>query len=202
SFTISDQAAASVAGRTQASGTSAEDYSHPVTLTVTAEDGSAQPYAVTVTTDIAAFDDAVSAFMRTYGVPGASIAVTHGERLIYLKSYGKQDEAQPVTPQSLFRLASVSKPITSIAIFKLVEQGKVHLSDTVFGAGGVLGTDYGTQPYGPHITEITVDHLLHHTSGGWPNDSTDPMFSNPSMTAAQLITWTLDNRPLDHVPGT
>jgi len=202
SFTVSDKAAASVGGRTQTSGTSADDYSTPVSFTVTAEDGSTQAYTVTVTTDIAAFDDAVSAFMTKYGVPGASIAVTHGEKLVYLKTYGKQDETQPVTVQSLFRLASVSKPITSIAIFKLIEQGKLHLSDTVFGAGGILGTDYGTQPYGPHITEITVDQLLHHTSGGWPNDSSDPMFANPSMTAAQLISWTLDNRPLTTVPGT
>ena len=202
SFTISDKAGASVGGRAQTSGTSAEDYTLPVTFTVTAEDGSATPYTVTVTTDIAAFDDVIGAFMTKYSVPGASIAVTHGEKLVYLKTYGKQDESQPVTTQSLFRLASVSKPITSIAIFKLVEQGKMHLSDTVFGAGGILGTDYGTQPYGPHITEITVDQLLHHTSGGWPNDANDPMFSNPSLTAAQLISWTLDNRPLDHVPGT
>jgi len=194
-FTISDKASASPGG-------GAQDYSHPVTFTVTAEDGSAQSYSVAVITDIAAFDNPVGAFMTKYGVPGASIAVTHGEKLVYLKAYGLQDDSQPATTQSLFRLASVSKPITSIAIFKLVEQGKLRLSDTVFGAGGVLGTAYGAQPYGPHITEITVDELLHHTSGGWPNDGSDPMFTNPSMTAAQLISWTLDNRPLASAPGT
>ena len=202
SFTISPKASASVGGRAQTSGASAENYSLPVTFTVRAEDGSTQPYTVVVTTDIAAFDDAVTAFMTKYGVPGASIAVTHAEKLVYLKTYGKQDETQPVSQASLFRLASVSKTITSIAIFELVEQGKLQLSDTVFGAAGILGTTYGTQPYGPHITEITVDELLHHTSGGWPNDASDPMFSNPSMTAAQLISWTLDNRPLGNVPGT
>lgn len=193
-FTLSDKATASLSGP--------HDYSHPVAFTVTAEDGTTQAYTVTVTTDIAAFDDTVNGFMAKYGVPGASIAVTKGEKLIYLKAYGEQDDTQAATPQSLFRLASVSKPITSIALFKLVEQGKLHLSDTVFGAGGILGTAYGTQPYGPHITEITVDELLHHTSGGWPNDATDPMFTNPSMTAAQLISWTLDNRPLANPPGT
>ena len=140
--------------------------------------------------------------MTKYGVPGASIAVTHGEKLVYLKAYGEQDDSQQTTTGSLFRLASVSKPMTSIAIFRLIEQGKLHLSDTVFGASGILGTTYGTQPYGPHITEITVDELLHHTSGGWPNDASDPMFTNPAMSAAQLITWTLDNRPLGTAPGT
>jgi len=46
-----------------------------------------------------------------------------------------------------------------------------------------------------------VDELLHHTSGGGPNDGSDPMFTNPGMTAGQLISWTLDNRPLNNVPG-
>lgn len=202
SFTLSDKATASVGGRSQTSGASAEDYSLPAMFTVTAEDGSAQAYAVTVTTDIAAFDDILTAFMTKYSVPGASIAVTHGEKLVYLKAYGMQDDAQQATTQNLFRLASVSKPITSVAIFRLVEQGKLHLSDAVFGGDGILGTAYGTQPYGAHITEITVDQLLHHTSGGWPNDSSDPMFSNPSMTTAELISWTLDNRPLANIPGT
>ncbi len=201
-FTLSEKANAFVGGQAQTSGASAQDFSSAVTYTVTAEDGSAQSFTVSVVTDIAAFDDTVVSFMAKYAVPGASIAVTHGERLVYLKAYGKQDDAQAATTQNRFRLASVSKPITSIALFRLVEQGKLHLTDTVFGAGGILGTAYGTQPYGPHITEITVDHLLHHTSGGWPNDATDPMFTNPSMTAAQLISWTLDNRPLTNVPGT
>src|SRR3954462_7328681 len=84
---------------------------------------------------------------------------------------------------------------------RLIEQGKLHLSDTVFGPGGVLGADYGTLPYGPHITEITIDQLLHHVAGGWTNDDDDPMFTHPAMTAAQLISWTLDNRPLQNLPG-
>jgi len=203
-FIASDKATVTVGGAAQASGQTANSFSGALSYIVTAEDGTSLTYSVQVVTDIGAFDDAVQTFMTTYGVPGASIAVTHGEKLIYLKSYGQADEqaSQPVTTQSLFRLASVSKPITAVAIFKLVEQGNLSLSDTVFGPNGVLGTTYGTQPYGPHITEITVSELLHHTAGGWPNDSTDPMFTNPTMTADQLISWTLDNRPLDSVPGT
>ena len=121
-------------------------------------------YTVTLVTDLAAFDDTVNAFMTKYAVPGVSIAVTHDDKLVYLKSYGQSDKEAGVaaTNQDLYRLASVSKPITSVAIMRLVEQGRLHLSDTVFGAGGILGTDYGTLPYGPHITEITVDQLLHH----------------------------------------
>jgi CubicO group peptidase (beta-lactamase class C family) len=84
---------------------------------------------------------------------------------------------------------------------RLVEQGRLSLDQRVFGAGGVLGTTYGTQPYGAGITSITVDHLLHHTGGGWPNSGSDPMFTNPTMSIDQLISWTLDNRPLASTPG-
>jgi hypothetical protein len=48
-----------------------------------------------------------------------------------------------VTPAHLFRIASVSKPLTSVAVFTLIEKGRLKLEDHVFGAGGVLGFDYG-----------------------------------------------------------
>ena len=61
---------------------------------------------------------------------------------------------------SLFRIASVTKPITSVAIFSLIEQGKLNLGDKVFGPSGVLGTKYGKPPYQQYVTDVTVDHLL------------------------------------------
>lgn len=152
--------------------------------------------------DLPGVDSAVSAFMAKYNVPGLSLAITKDEKLVYLKAYGKADDTHAATTQSLFRLASVSKQITSIAIMRLLDQGKISLDQRVFGPGAILGTQYGTAPYGPNIANITVDQLLHHTSGGWQNDGTDPMFTHPEMTAAQLIGWTLDNRPLNHIPGT
>ena len=203
-FSVSAGATLAVGAAVQTTETSPNDFTQPVSYRVTAEDGSVADYTVTLVTDLAAFDDTVNAFMAKYAVPGVSIAVTHADKLVYLKSYGQSDQeaSRAATNQDLYRLASVSKPITSVAIMRLVEQGKLHLSETVFGAGGILGTDYGTLPYGPHITEITVDQLLHHVAGGWTNDATDPMFTNPTMTAAQLISWTLDNRPLQNAPGT
>ncbi|MGV3541268.1 MAG: serine hydrolase domain-containing protein [Rufibacter sp.] len=149
-------------------------------------------------------DSAVHAFMRQHQVPGVAVAITKDGRLVHVKGYGYADvEAQePVKPTSLFRIASISKPITGIAFVKLAEEGKVSLDAKVFGPTGILGTTYGTKPYSKGITDITVRQLLNHTSGGWVNDDDDPMFTNPSLTAEQLITWTLDNRPLDNPPGT
>lgn len=154
--------------------------------------------------DIAAVDSQVNVFMDAYNVPALSIAITKGEKLVYVKAYGLADKEknQKADTSNLYRLASLSKQLTAVAIMKLLEQGKISMDATVFGTNGLLGTKYGTAPYGPHITEITVSQLLHHTAGGWGNSNNDPMFSNPSLTTDALITWTLDHMPLDHAPGT
>ena len=65
----------------------------------------------------------------------------------------------------------------------------------------MLGNAYGKPPYKQYVTDITVDDLLTHTSGGWPNDSTDPMFRFKSWDQSKLITWTLENLPLTYPPG-
>jgi CubicO group peptidase (beta-lactamase class C family) len=151
--------------------------------------------------DIATVDDVMTAFMEKYSVPGLSLAITKDERLVYLKAYGRADDSRAVNTKDRFRIASVSKSITSVTIMRLVEQGRLSLDQRVFGTGAILGTTYGTQPYGAGITAITVDELLHHTSGGWPNDRDDPMLVNLSMSIDQLISWTLDNRLLASSPG-
>ena len=51
-----------------------------------------------------------------------------------------KDRDEKVTPNHLFRIASVSKPITSATPSSLIEAGKLRLSDKVFGPGAVLGT--------------------------------------------------------------
>ena len=78
----------------------------------------------------------------------------------------------------------------------------LNLNDTVFGPSGILGIKYGKPPYKPFITDITVDHLLTHTAGGWPNDSTDPMMLNLSWNQTRLITQTIAKVPLTNPPGT
>jgi CubicO group peptidase (beta-lactamase class C family) len=151
----------------------------------------------------AAMAASARAFMQTYAVPGFSVAVGYAGRIIYQDAFGvaDRDKNEPLTPMHLFRIASVSKPITSTAIFGLIEQGRLRLDERIFGAGGVLGTDFGGPPYKPQVDEITIEHLLTHTGGGWNNTHDDPMFMNPDMNHAQLIQWVLRNRPLDHPPG-
>jgi CubicO group peptidase (beta-lactamase class C family) len=151
----------------------------------------------------AAMGASARTFMQNYAVPGFSVAIGRAGELIYQDAFGVADREnnEPLTPMHLFRVASVTKPITSAAIFCLIEQGRLHLGDRIFGPGAVLGTDFASPPYHPQIDQITLEHLLTHTTGGWSNAHDDPMFMNASMDHAQLIEWVLRNRPLDHPPG-
>ncbi len=144
-----------------------------------------------------------TAFMTRHNVPGLSIAIAKDGRLVFVEGLGEADTGrkEPVTPAHLFRIASVSKPLTSATIFALVEAGKLRLTDTIFGRDSVLGTAFGRPPFKPYVADITVQHLLTHTAGGWQNDRTDPMFSNPRMDHRELIAWTIQNLPLTHAPG-
>ncbi|MEK4069029.1 serine hydrolase domain-containing protein [Peribacillus sp. FSL R5-0717] len=152
-------------------------------------------------TDEQFIENTVQTFMNTHHVPGASLALSYQGRLVFARGYGVTNLAtnEPVNKGHLFRIASISKPITAVAIFKLVETGQLQLDTPVFGSNGILGTTYGTQQYRPNIEKITVQHLLEHTSG-WPS-SADPMFRHLDLNQHQLITWMLDNEPLTYVPG-
>ncbi len=143
------------------------------------------------------------AFRTKYAVPGLSVAIAHQGQLVYDEAFGMADveHEERATPSHRFRIASLSKPITACAIMDLVESGRLRLEDRVFGRGGVLATDYGRTPYGRNIENITIEHLLTHTSGGWPKDATDPTFRNVTLNRTELISWTLDNMPLTSVPG-
>lgn len=151
----------------------------------------------------AAMRMAAEEFMRRYAAPGLAIAIARRGHLVYSEAFGLADavSGERLTPHHRFRIASVSKPITSVALFSLIERGVLRLSDPVFGAGGILGHAYGRLPEASRLDEITVDHLLTHTAGGWANDGSDPMFHQPGLDHAELIAWTLRNRPLRSPPG-
>jgi len=151
--------------------------------------------------EVAAMEQAARDFMDHFRVPGLSVAFTKDGRLVYKHAFGNAAEAEPLTTDHRFRVASVSKPFTAATIMSLVEQGKVRLSDRVFGPDTVLGVDFGGPPYQKYVADITVDHLLTHTAGGWQNDGSDPMFRNPRMNQHELIEWAIANVPLSNPPG-
>jgi D-alanyl-D-alanine carboxypeptidase len=154
---------------------------------------------------ITAVDNKITTFMSTYNIPGASLAVTKNGKLVYIKGFGKANTAtgELVTPAHRFRLASVSKTFTGVAILKLVQDGKLNLDAKVFGTGGVLGTDYGTAPYNSNLLNITVRHLLQNVSGSWGTATGgDVIDQNPTYTYKQFFDWVINTRPNPNAPGT
>jgi methyl acetate hydrolase len=140
-------------------------------------------------------------------VPGVVAVVMNRDGMLYQDAVGKLDVARGVEmrPDAIFRMASMTKPVTSVAVMMLVEAGKLALDDPVsrhlpeFEARQVISTfdaadgRYQTRPAG---RPMTVRHLLAHTSGlGYA-------FSSP--TVARLLQGTQKSEPdlpLLHDPG-
>lgn len=132
--------------------------------------------------DAAEFDSRITALMTKWNIPGASVAVSKGGKLVLARGYGYSivDGQAPVKPDSLFRIASISKPITSTAIMKLVEGGKINLDATFLS---YLPEFDVPNMQDQRIRNITIRQLLEHSSGWQP--TADPMFS--STTIAQQL---------------
>lgn len=147
-------------------------------------------------------DALVRAFMEQYQVPGLSLAFARHGQFVLQRGFGlaDRDRREPVTPEHLFRIASVTKPITSAAIYTLIEQGRLKAETPIFGLGGVLAGDYG--PTSPELGQLQLIQLLTHTGGGWENKGNDPMFLHRLMGQKELIARTLSHQPLTHAPGT
>ncbi|MGY8769498.1 MAG: serine hydrolase domain-containing protein [Pirellulales bacterium] len=153
----------------------------------------------------------IRAFMHKYQVPQLSMAISFQGKLKATLDFGKANltHCTPIASQQLYRIASISKPITSVAIMKLIETGKVSLDHRPFSKDGFLRkyVDLKKQLSAENtkrLEAITVNHLLHHTAGGWGNKSRDPMFAGEALELDhdQLIRWAIETRPLEHEPGT
>ena len=106
----------------------------------------------------AQIEKAVSAFMTANSVPGISIAIVQGGQPVWSSGFGMSDleDSAPATSSTLYRLGSISKPITAVAILQLYERGKLDL-------------DAPVQKYCPAFPQkdapITSRQLLGHLSG-------------------------------------
>jgi len=124
-------------------------------------------------------DRNVNAFIKRWKIRGASLAITKDERLVYAKGFGiaNGETGERVIPGHLFRIASVSKLVTAVAVMKLYEEGLLDLDERVFGPDGILSDSIYLEYRDRRIEEITIRHLLNHTAG-WSRYSGDPMFSS------------------------
>jgi serine beta-lactamase-like protein LACTB len=107
---------------------------------------------------ISSIDSTINELMMRTLTPGVSVAVTEDKNIIWSKGYGKADLENdiPAKSNTVYRLASVSKPITAVAIMQLVEQRKIDLDSPI-------------QKYIPSFPKkkypITTRQLLGHLSG-------------------------------------
>ncbi len=107
----------------------------------------------------------IKRWMARYNIKGASLAVMRNEQLIYCKGFGWADQEMEREAEvgDIYRIASASKLITAVGIMKLCDQGKLRLDDKVFGAEGIL--NHFTEYKDKRVVDITVRHLLNHTTG-------------------------------------
>ena len=154
-------------------------------------------------------DDLMTGLLEKHKLPGASLAVGRGGRVLYARGFGwaNVEAKKPVQPDSLFRLASISKSITAVAVMRAVEQGKLSLDDKILSH---LGELVPAEIPDVRWRDITLRHLLQHT-GGWDRDkSFDAMFRavpfakelgvDPPAKPEHVIRVML-KKPLDFTPG-
>lgn len=162
---------------------------------------------------LAAFDELMLSFIRDHDVPGAALSIARHGRIVYARGFGYADveKHQPVEPDSLFRIASVSKPFTAVAILQLQERGKLSLDDHPFELLGLTPHLEAGTVLDSRLKQITIRELLHHTGGFDRSRSIDPMFRSiliakalgepPPASPTAIIRYMM-GRPLDFDPGT
>lgn len=130
----------------------------------------------------------VESFMKKWTVEGASVAISKNGKLVFARGFGFADTAAGIEtqPYSKFRIASISKLVTAIAILKLQEEGRLSIEDKVFGPEGILDDSCYSSPKDKRVLNITVAHLLSH-EGGWSQRYGDQMFM-PMVVADQMKT--------------
>jgi CubicO group peptidase (beta-lactamase class C family) len=132
--------------------------------------------------------------MQKGGWPGLAVGVVIDEKLVYTEGFGRHDPTtkEPVTAHTLFRLASLTKLFTGLAILQLRDTGRLDLDDPV--SQYLPEIDRVVYPTSEH-PPIRIRHLVTHTSG-LPHDGK----REPGMSEADLL-QELDGLPLEFTPG-
>lgn len=162
-------------------------------------------------TDFSALDDLIAQLMNQWSIPGVGIAVAKGGQVVHWQGFvfADRDRRLPVESTTLFRIASVSKPITAVAILRLIEAGRLSLETTLAEVMPDLLQDLPDA----NIPKVTVRQLLQH-SAGWDDGDHDEIALRDDVrrlactVGPQGVVSPTDavvrrfQRPLDFVPGT
>ena len=130
------------------------------------------------------------------GESGCAVLVAKNGQIIYQKAFGMANLELnvPMRPEMVFRIGSITKQFTAIAVLQLMEQGKLSLQDDITK----FIPDYPTQAY-----SITIEHLLTHTSGIKSyTGMTDYMKNVRNDMKPEELIDIFKNQPMEFAPGT
>lgn len=123
------------------------------------------PTLPTASADVGAIDNEVEDFMSKQNLRGAALAIVQDSRLVFARGYSLAESDYPlITPETRFRLASVSKTFCAVGIWRLIQKGDLSLDDKLQTLLQVKQAD-GDPPADPNFGKITVRHLLESRSG-------------------------------------
>jgi len=146
-------------------------------------------------------------------IPGAVVVVARRGQVAYVQAVGFRDKAagEPMTPDAIFRIASMTKPLVTVAALSLYEEGRLLLSDPVSTYIPALKNRTVGVERKPAQREMTIQDLMRHTSGlTYGNRGTTEIYKMyPESSNASSLTLTMDEfierlstAPLLHEPGT
>lgn len=125
--------------------------------------------------DLDGFDRTLERLRAEHRLPGLAAAVVKDQRLAWSKGYGLAHDEVPVTPDTPFWIASVTKPFLGLLFLELEADGQVDLQDRINDVPGWEGLcdwlSSSTLPFGRDLrcdAPITIDQILHHTVNGEP----------------------------------
>lgn len=144
---------------------------------------------------IGELESRIPVWMARTGVPGLNAMVIERGRVVWSASFGvaDQESGRPMTPDAVFRVESISKPVTAWGVLRLVDMGRLALDDPV----APLLTGWHPPPDTP---TFTVGQLLSHTGGIGLGDFTDR--HSPDGHVPDLRTSLAREFRLDALPGT
>jgi len=133
--------------------------------------------------DLKALDAYIAKAVTDFGQPGLAVGVVRDGELIWSKGYGRLDQAKsdPVTANSIFFIASMSKAFTTCAIGLLVDEGKLSFDDPVRKHLPWFATD------NPYVTQnMLVRDLLCHRAG-WITFDGDLLWYGTTMSQREIL---------------